>query len=403
MHIAFLTPEYPDLSKPEGGLGNYIRKVGLDLIQRGHSVTVIILAQKVCSKIDQGIQLQFIKRMKFHWRFHEINGLHPWLDLIEQLINARRIKRGVLVKNKQERIDILQTSNYKTPGIYLCENRCFPIVCRCSSYQPLLRSANGSRRSLPEAIADWLEARQLIEADAAFSPSELIARTYERFEAVSPVVIRTPVDMSQVKNDPSVYLKIGEDKKYLLYFGALNGVKGVDLLIQAIPGFLSADKDLSFILIGRNDPLPGGIKAFDSLQNNLKEYMDEQRVIYLASLPKSQLFPIIEHALGVVMPSRVDNYPNACLEAFSLGVPVVGTSDSSLDEIIEDGKTGYLAKNDNPTSLEEAINRLLIQSPMERAEMIENIHQRIDEIRKEDRVGELLQFFQNVIAEFGEN
>jgi predicted membrane GTPase involved in stress response len=35
------------------------------------------------------------------------------------------------------------------------------------------------------------------------------------------------------------------------------------------------------------------------------------------------------------MPSRVDNYPNACLEALSLGVPVIGTYDSSLDEMIE--------------------------------------------------------------------
>jgi glycosyltransferase involved in cell wall biosynthesis len=400
MHIAFLTSEYPTLRKPEGGLGNYIRKVSLELIHRGHCVTVFVLASKQSEEIDHGIQLHFIPRTKFHWRFHEHKSLHPWLDLIEQIINARRINRYVLEKNSQERIDIFQTSNYKALGIYLCNNRQFPIVCRCSSYQPLLRSANGCLRSLPEAIADWLEAGQLIEADATFSPSELIARTYERFEAVRPVVIRTPVDLSQLKTAPSVYLKIGEGKKYLLYFGALNGVKGVDLLIQAIPGILGANKDLSFIFIGRNDYLPGGIKAFDSLQTNLREYVDQQRIIYLTSLPKTQLYPIIEHSLGVVLPSRVDNYPNACLEALSLGVPVVGTYDSSLDEIIEDGKTGFLAKNGNPTSLEEVIDRLLIQSPMERAEMIENIHRKIDEISKEDRVGELLQFFHNVIDEY---
>lgn len=400
MHIAFLTSEYPNSQKPEGGLGNYIRKVSMELIHHGHKVSVIILSEKTQDEIEHGIQLHFINRTKFHWRFHQVKALHPWLDLLEQLLNARYIKKAVFAINKEKTIDILQTPNYKTPGLYLCHNELFPVVCRCSSYQPLWRSANGRRRSLPEAIADWYEAVQVTEADAAFSPSELISCTYKHLEAVSPVVIRTPVDLSQVNKDPSVYLKIAEGKKYLLYFGALNGVKGVDLLIQVIPEILSENKDMSFILIGRNDPLPDGIKAFNSLQSSLNEYVDKRRVIFLTSLPKSQLYPIIENALGVIMPSRVDNYPNACLEAFSLGVPVIGTYDSSLEEIIEDGKTGFLVRNGDSQSLTEAIIHLLDLTPQARADMLQNIQTKIDEIQKEDCIGQLVQFYTDVIAKF---
>lgn len=400
MHIAFLTSEYPDFRKPEGGLGTYIRKASQELVQRGHSATIFVLAPKNDQQVDHEVPLQFVKRKRFHWRLHQIAWLHPWLDLWQDRINASRLRRAVYKLHKVHKIDVLQTPNYKAPGLALCHNGIFPIVCRCSSYQPLLRSANGSRKSLPEAIGDWWEARQLSEAEAAFSPSEFIAHTYERFEAVRPVIIRTPVDFTPVNRDPSIYLEIGEGKKYLLYFGALNGVKGLDLLIQALPSVLSTNKDLSFILIGRNDPLPGGERALDLLQNNLKELMDEQRLIYLPSLPKSQLYPIIEHALGVIMPSRVDNYPNACLEALSLGVPVVGTYESSLDEMVEEGKTGFLAKNGDPTSLAHAIERLLNLSPSQRETMIENIRRQIESINKEDRVGQLISFYEKTIRDF---
>lgn len=403
MHISFVTPEYPTTQKPEGGLATYIWKTSHQLVRRGHRVSLFIIADEQDIEFSQGINFYFIKPLRFHWRLHRIHALQVWMNLVEQYINSRRVKRVVFAKNKVAHIDILQTPNYKTPGLFICHNKIFPVVCRCSSYQPLLRTANGSQRNLQEAISDWLETRQVIEADAAFSPSETIARIYKRFEAVEPIVIRTPIDHSTTLQDPSIYSKYLDGKKYLLYYGALNGVKGVDLLIQVIPDILSAFDNLSFVLVGRNDRLPGGTKAVDTLHSHCKKYFDENRVIYLPSLPKPQLYPIIEHALGVIMPSRVDNYPNACLEALSLGVPVVGTYDSSLDEIIEDGKIGFLAKNGDPTSLEEAINRLLIQSPMERAEMIENIQQKIGEMHKEDRVEQLLQFYQTAVAEFSKN
>lgn len=399
MHIVFLTPEYPDLRRPEGGLGTYVRKTGLELARRGCRVTVFVLAPRAYSENDGGINLRFVRRAKFHWRLHRVKALHPWLDLAEQWINARRMKKAVLASNKMERIDIFQTPNFKTLGLFLCHNRFFPVVCRCSSYQPLWRSANGARRSLPEAVGDWLEARQLVEADAAFSPSQFIARAYERFEAVKPAVIRTPLDLTPVPHDPSVYAAHLEGKKYLLYFGALNGVKGVDLLIEALPAILSARADLSIVFIGRNDPLPGGVKAVEALQSRCRAEWEAGRVIYFPSMPKAQLYPLIEHAFGVVLPSRVDNYPNACLEALALGVPVIGTHDSSLDEMIEDGRTGFLAKNSDSESLRNVIYRLCEMNESDLEIMKNNIRNLTNAMKDEDRVSQLLVYYASVIRQ----
>ncbi len=74
------------------------------------------------------------------------------------------------------------------------------------------------------------------------------------------------------------------------------------MLIQITPGILSKYQDISLLFVGRNDPLPGGIRALDSIKSSLADYWQEGRVLYSPSLPKAQLYPIIQQALGVILP-----------------------------------------------------------------------------------------------------
>ena len=396
MRIGFLTPEYPENRKPEGGLGNYIHKNALELMARGHKVTVFVLAVRKGSQMDAGVDVRHVARVRFHWRLKRNRFVAAWLELFELWLNARRMRSAVLSYNRSFLLDIVQTSNYLIPGYFLSHNHCFPLVCRCSSYSPMWRAASGTQRQFPEAIADWMEAHQVIEADAVFAPSEFISRVYEHFEAVRPLVIRTPLDLLTQKRDDVVYRQMVAGKKYLLYF-ALNGAKGVDVLIQITPGILSKYQDISLLFVGRNDPLPGGIRALDLIKSSLADYWQEGRVLYSPSLPKAQLYPIIQQALGVILPSRVDNYPNTCLEALGLGVPVVGTYGSSLEEMIVDGKTGFLCENGNPEALFRAIERLISLSENQRQQMRTEINSEVMRISKEDRVGQLISFYELVI------
>jgi len=400
LHIGFLTSEYPDVQVPEGGLGNYTRKVALELVQRGHNVTVFVLAASSGIANDSGIDVRYISKFKFHWRFKITPLVCEWLDLFELCLNALRFRKAVLICQRGKYFDIVQTPNYLIPGYFLCRDHLFPVVCRCSSYAPLWRSAGGRKRRLTQAVADWMEAHLVSCSEAAYAPSRFIAETYERFEAMKISVIPTPLELSIPYKDDSIYRSLIGMRKYILYFGALNGIKGVDVLIKAARNILSSYSDLSIVFVGRNDPLPDNIHALTRIQGDLADFVREGRIIYSPSLPKSQLYPIVENALGVVMPSRVDNLPNACLEALSLGVPVIGTRDSSIDEIIVHGKTGFLAENGDPLSLQMAISNLLDLTPDMRSIMIQNIYQYTQEIVVEDRIGILLQFYRDVIDKF---
>ncbi len=263
---------------------------------------------------------------------------------------------------------------------------------------PLLRAANGHNRTFEYTIDDWREVAVMLRADALFSPSEYLAKIIERFECVRPKIIRTPVILPKVSHDDAVYNEFLVGRKYLLYFGTLMGVKGIDLLITIAPKLLDNFPDLNIVFIGRNGPIACGGTALDLIQQELGYYRD--RVYYFSPLHCTQLYPIIQNALGVAMPSRVDNYPNACLEALALGVPVIGTYDSSLDEIIVEGVTGFLAKNDDSKSLYEAIQRLLTLDELEQKNMKANINKAISSFVAEDRVGQLISFYEETIANF---
>ena len=326
MHIAFLTPEYSRDEDQQGGLGNYLRKVGLELCRRGHRVTILCLSSSRAEWQDNLIHVQEIKRFRFPYQLMRFRAVCPYLPAIAHVRSAHRLERALLKIHRRDRVDIAQASSYKAPGYTLRRNPHIPLVCRISSYTPLLRAACGQSRTFGEYLCDWLEVRQVLDADASFAPSEFMANTFARIEGHRPLTIRTPAILEGIALDSSFFDCHLRNKKYLLYFGTLNRIKGVDLLAPVISAVLGRHPMIQFVFVGRDHGLGGGSRAFEVLRNANEEHAT--RLFYYPALSKSQLYPVIANSLGVLMPSRVDNYPNACLEAHALGASVVGTYDS---------------------------------------------------------------------------
>jgi glycosyltransferase involved in cell wall biosynthesis len=62
---------------------------------------------------------------------------------------------------------------------------------------------------------------------------------------------------------------------------------------------------------------------------------------------------------AVVVPSRQDNLPNCGVEAHACGTPVVAFDVCGLPDIVEHGKTGYLAKPYDTEDLARGIQWVL--------------------------------------------
>ncbi|MFQ5850248.1 MAG: glycosyltransferase family 4 protein [Candidatus Binatia bacterium] len=68
----------------------------------------------------------------------------------------------------------------------------------------------------------------------------------------------------------------------------------------------------------------------------------------------------------VVLPSVGEAFGNVLAEAMACGAPVVGSRSGGIGEVVEDGKTGLLARPLDPTAFADAIQKLAEDSTLRR-------------------------------------
>ena len=68
---------------------------------------------------------------------------------------------------------------------------------------------------------------------------------------------------------------------------------------------------------------------------------------------------IYQKASFLILPSRLDLFPIAVLEAMASHLPVIASKVGGIPEIIENEKDGLLVEKENPKQLSKAIIKLL--------------------------------------------
>lgn len=159
----------------------------------------------------------------------------------------------------------------------------------------------------------------------------------ERVHVVPPAVVSAP---------SAVRLATTEAASRLLFVGKDFFTKGGDVVVAALP-LISAQmgREVSLTVVGPNtwpmpDPPGPGIR-------------------FLGRLPTSQVAQLwAEHDL-FVMPSRLEGFGLAFVEALSAGLPCVGRRAFAMPEIIEDGVNGRLVDLLEPDMVAQAVCQVL--------------------------------------------
>jgi len=127
------------------------------------------------------------------------------------------------------------------------------------------------------------------------------------------------------------------------------------------------------------------------------------RVIYIDKLEHRRLYPFIENAFAVVLPSRIDNFPNACIESMAHGKIVIGTRDTGFEQIIQDGLNGFLSERDNPEILARILDLVLTLPPQQKSAMESKAKERITLLQPRYVVKYHLDFYEKVVDTFKKN
>ena len=147
------------------------------------------------------------------------------------------------------------------------------------------------------------------------------------------------------------------------------------------------------VLVGR-DVATTTIPSMAAYVQSLCDRFGE-RFMIIGRLQHRQLYPVVANSKLVVLPSLADNLPNACLEAMALGKPVLGTRETSFDEMITDDETGFLVAADDANALAEKIGYAWNHPDL--AKIGEAARQRMLEFAPEKTIAALLSYYYEVL------
>jgi glycosyltransferase involved in cell wall biosynthesis len=393
VRIAFISPEFVTEHNYDGGLANYLYRAGLSLVGLGHEPHVIVASDRDESFDLDGIRVHRVD-VGPSW-LHGLAGrtLRRYCPLFSILWQSFRLNRRLRRLHAQHPMTLAQYSSYLATALF--RPRGIPAVVRISSLA--LQWDRAYERDGPVGLArliSLLELRSIARGRLLIAPSRVLADATEEVTGKSVRVVESPFVPTGGELDPAVYREHLSTRRYALFFGTVGIMKGVKCLAEILEPLLEEHKDLYFVFVGK-DARYRGRPMFEYVRAQAGEHRD--RVLYFDRMPHASLYPIIEHAEAVVLPSRIDNFPNACLEAMSLGKIVVGTRGASFDQLIEDAVSGFLCEIDDRKSLLAAVERALAT---DRADAIgARARARIEELRPELAGARLVEAYAELLEE----
>ncbi len=140
-----------------------------------------------------------------------------------------------------------------------------------------------------------------------------------------------------------------EDGKYFLYTGRISHDKDLLLILEAFQNLLKDHDNYYLFLIG-----DGPHKM------ELEQLYAGRNIIFTGKLDRD-LLPLYYSATDLFLfPSRTDTFGMSVLEAQACGLPALVSSNGGPKEIIEDGKTGYIIKENTVESWQQKIQQVIV-------------------------------------------
>ena len=312
---------------------------------------------------------------------------------MDAIIVAKTLARTVRKRHHLCRFDVIEASNFMACGLFARWPDSPATIVRASYLLQLWDKASGIEPSWDRKVRYKLEELSLRRADLAYGPCTRMTHVLSRFSRREVDVIHPPVfpSIDIHEEDDRVWKQQLEDFPYVLFFGRICLVKGADVLAAAMRRLLRENDHLRLVMVGRFEN--------DEFATKLRKVLDGQsgKLVHINRLEHKHLFPIIRRAECVALPSRADNFPNACVEAMAAQQIVIGTRGTGFEDLMEDGVNGFLVRSEAAEELELAIRRVLSLTSDEKASLKERALHRIQRTDPQEAVQQLIRYYQRAI------
>ena len=170
------------------------------------------------------------------------------------------------------------------------------------------------------------------------------------------IIIRNYIDITKFKP-----LDSATKSDHVIFVGSLTKVKNVYNLIKVF-----SNSNLTLVIYGSG-----------KLRDNLEQWANEQKanISFKGVVSNSKLPKILNQYRYFILPSLYEGMPKSLLEAMACGLVCIGTNTEGINEIIDDGITGYLVNGTEADDIAAVLNKAMLSSNESiRANGVKKIH-----------------------------
>ncbi len=182
-------------------------------------------------------------------------------------------------------------------------------------------------------------------------------------------------------------LKIPGDDFVIGFVGRLHPVKGVDVLVRALALLLQRSAHYLLVLAGDGPQR----KSLETLTSRLGII---ERVRFLGMRDD---IPEVMAAFDVgVIPSRQESFGRVAVEFMRMRVPIVSSGVDGLAELVTDGVTGLITKENTPEQIAVAIERLANDKQL-RQRLIDNAYKFCERFDVDKHVKKIEKIYREIM------
>ena len=338
MCVPFFFPHF-------GGTEKYVKDLSLELLSRGHEVTVITNnvpkeAGAPSKENMEGLDVIRLDAMNFIYlpvSFKFNLSMLKGFDLVHSHCPAFGFTRAI-------------RNRLRAPHIvtYHCDTTI---------------SENFLGRKMPKWLIKSVEELTNMYARWVLPKVDVIINTTESYASTSPVMKKLPhkavpigihYELFDASRQKQGITEASRDRKKVLFLGRFASNKGIDYLVRAIPAVLKEVPDAKFVLCGDGEEKP-----------HIEEFIDKvgvrSHIEFRGKVNLDEMVQLYSTAAMYVFPSinRLEAFGIVQLEAMSCSTPVIASNIPGVNNVMEEGKSGLLVEPRDIEGLSAAIIKLL--------------------------------------------
>ncbi|SDW86521.1 Glycosyltransferase involved in cell wall bisynthesis [Lutibacter oricola] len=376
MHIAFLTPEYPNPKiLHSAGIGTSIYNLATELVKQEHQVTVFVYSQNVDEVFHaNGVTIQKIAHKKYKFL-----GWYLYRKHLQNTINKIVIEKG---------IQFIESPDWT--GITAFMRLKCPIVIRIHGSDTYFCHLEQRKQKWKNK---WFEFMALKRATRIIAVSEFSGTLTKK-------LFRLPVEIQTIYNgiDVEQFKPVNNGKEdILLYFGSIIRKKGVLELAEIYNKVIEQRPNTILQLVGKDVVDILEQKSTKELFLELLSDQAKKNIQFVEQVPYLLIQQYLANASVVVLPSFAEAFPMTWLEAMAMKKALVTSNIGWANELMIDNETGFIV---NPKDYQVYADRIiqLLDSAVLRTEFGENARNSIiSNFSKEKIVKKNIEFYKSVI------